>query len=407
MREPVVVIGIGVDGLDSLTPQARKHIELADQIWGSERLLDLFSNPTGVKVILSKGIAAALENLNHRSQKERIVLLASGDPGFFGLGSSLLKKLPPGEVLLFPQVSILQSAFARARLAWHDAHFTSAHARSLAEVIGLAKRFPKLGILTDPHNTPAFIAEKLLAAGIPDCRAIVLENLGEADESMLDVPLSDLPWRSFADLNVLILVQADSWQPIPNFFTRPDSAYSHRNGLITKADIRALCLSRLALRETDVIWDIGAGSGSVSIEMAEQAWRGRVFAIEKDSENLEHLRRNLERFGVVNVDMVGGEAPSALEGLPAPSAIFIGGSGGKLESILERAAQSAVPDCRVVATFAVLENMLQAHDWMKRAGWNPLLTQAQLSYGASIAEGTRLLPSNPVFILSANSVGHA
>lgn len=398
MSEPVVVIGVGVDGLDSLTPQAKSHIARADQLWGSERLLGLF--PNAKKVILSKGIAAALEALKRRGERERIVLLASGDPGFFGLGGSVLKVLPPDEVELIPQVSMLQAAFARAKVAWHDAHFTSAHARPLTEVVGLAKRFPKLGILTDPRHTPALIAEKLLAARIPDCRAVVFENLGEADETMSDASLSALIGKSFADLNVLLLFQADGWLPTP-FLIRPDAAYAHRNGLITKADIRALCLSRLALRETDVIWDIGAGSGSVSIEMAEQAWRGRVFAIEKDLENLGHIRENIARFGILNVEVVGGEAPSALNNLPAPTAIFIGGSGGQLEAILETVNQFA--GCRVVATFAVLENMLQAFGWMKRAGWNPSLTQAQFSYGSSIAEGTRLLPSNPVFILSATS----
>lgn len=402
MSEPVVVIGVGVDGLDSLTPQAKSHIESADQLWGSERLLELF--PNAKKVILSKGIAAALEALKRRNERERIVLLASGDPGFFGLGGSVLKVLPPDAVELIPQVSILQSAFARAKVAWHDAHFTSAHARPLAEVIGLAKRFPKLGILTDPHHTPALIAEKLLAAGVPDCRTVVFENLGEANESMLNASLSTLIGKTFADLNVLLLLQTDGWQPAP-FLIRPDSAYAHRNGLITKADIRALCLSRLALRETDVIWDVGAGSGSVSIEMAEQAWRGRVFAIEKDLENLGYIRKNIARFGILNVDVVGGEAPSALTSLPAPTAVFIGGSGGQLEAILEIVNQFA--GCRVVATFAVLENMLQALGWMKRAGWNPSLTQAQFSYGSSIAEGTRLLPFSPVFILNTNFVGHA
>ncbi|HTX79291.1 MAG TPA: precorrin-6y C5,15-methyltransferase (decarboxylating) subunit CbiE [Longilinea sp.] len=405
MSKPVVVIGIGMDGLASLVPQAREWLERADQVWGSERLLSLLPDISVKQVVLSKDIMSALARLKERTEKDCIVLLSSGDPGFFGLGCSLLNILPPEEVLLFPQVSVLQSAFARARLAWHDAHFTSAHARPLAEVVGYARRFRKLGILTDPRNTPASIAEKLLAAGIPDCRAIVFENLGEVVESMLDTLLSALVGRSFADLNVLLLVQDDDWLPSALIAPRPDDAYVHRNGLITKADIRSLCLCRLALRETDVIWDIGAGSGAISIEMAEQAWRGRVFAIEKDPECLDFLRQNVARFGTLNVDVVVGEAPNTLTGLPAPTAVFIGGSGGQLEAILEQVAQSAGTGCRVTATFALIENMLQAYQWMKQAGWNPSLTQAQLAYGATIADGTRLSPSNPVFILSGTNSG--
>lgn len=400
MLEPVVVIGVGVDGLDSLTPQAREWIALADQLWGSERLLALFPEFTGQRVTLSRNIAAALETLKTRRAQERIALLASGDPGFFGVGSSLLKILPPAEVLLIPQVSTLQTAFARARLSWQDAHFTSAHARPLAEVIGLARRFPKLGILTDPQHTPALIAEKLLAAGIPDCRAIVCENLGETREAVTDTRLSGLIGRSFSDLNVLLLVQDTEWQPAPLPRLQPDDAYAHRNGLITKIDIRALCLSRLALRETDLVWDIGAGSGAVSLEMAELAWRGKVFAIEKDAECLGYLHENAARFGVLNVEIVAGEAPAALQGLPAPSAVFLGGSSGQLPEILAALSQAARPGCRLTATFAILENMLQAYHWLKQSGWEPALAQAQMSYGAPLADGIRLTPSNPIFIIN-------
>jgi precorrin-6Y C5,15-methyltransferase (decarboxylating) len=400
MREPVVVIGIGVDGLAGLTPQARTYIEQAGQLWGSARLLALLPAFSGKRVVLSKGIAAELERLKTRAQEERIVLLASGDPGFFGLGSTLLTLLPPDEVILLPQVSTLQTAFAGAKLSWQDAHFTSAHARPLAEVIGLARRFRKLGILTDPHHTPAFIAEKLLAAGIGNCRAVICENLGESGERVTDTCLRELPGQSFSDLNVMLLDQGEGWQPAPTLSIRPDAAYAHRNGLITKADVRALCLARLVLRETDTVWDIGAGSGAVSIEMAGLAWRGQVYAVEKDEECLNCLRENVARFGALNVEIVSGEAPSVLQGLPAPAAVFLGGSGGRLQEILESVARIAPSGCRLTAPFAILENMYQAFTWMKQSGWNPALAQTLIACGLPIAGGTRLLPSNPIFILN-------
>lgn len=400
MAEPVVVIGVGVEGVGSLTPQALMHIEQADQLWGSERLLALLPNFAGKRVTLTKGIVAMLETLKTRPEQTRIVLVASGDPGFFGLGSTLLRILSPDEVVLIPQVSTLQTAFARARLSWQDAHFTSAHARPLAEVIGLARRFRKLGILTDPQNTPAQIAAKMLAAGVSDCRAIVCENLGEAREAITDTRLSALIGRSFSDLNVLLLVQDEDWQPTPLLHPRLDSAYAHRNGLITKMDVRTLCLSRLKLCETDVIWDIGAGSGAVSIEMAELAWRGRVFAVERDVECLGYLQENTTRFGVLNVDIVAGEAPGVLQGLPPPNAVFLGGSRGQIGEILTTIAEAARPGCRLTATFAILENMLEAYQWLKESGWAPALTQVQLSYGAPLADGLRLAPLNPIFIVN-------
>ena len=399
MLNPIIVIGVGIEGRSSLSPQAMAYIRQANQLWGSDRLLALLPEFPAQRVCLSKDISAALETLRTRSDNDRVVLLASGDPGFYGLGSTLLKILPPDEVILIPQVSTLQAAFARVRLSWQDAHFTSAHARPLSEVIGLARRFRKLGILTSPCQTPELIAQKLLAAGIPDCRAVICENLGEEREKITDTQLSTLQ-GPFADLNVLLLIQSEEWQPAPLLHIRPDNDYAHRSGLITKADIRALCLSRLMLCETDIVWDIGAGSGALSIEMAELAWRGRVFAIEKDSDCLGYIQENVARFGVLNVEIAAGEAPAILQGLPPPNAIFLGGSHGRLNSILETVAQSAVHGCRVAATFAVLENMLQAYNWMRRANWQPGLTQAQMAYGAPIADGTRLTPANPIFIVN-------
>lgn len=400
MKQPIWVIGLGVGDKLPLLPEAEAILQQASLLVGGQRLLAAFESHPAAKIPIGRNLEEVISRLHARREDEKVVVLASGDPGFHGIGGTLLEHFPPAEVRLLPHVASLQAAFARASLHWNDAVFTSAHARSLAEVVGWAKRVPKLGILTDPVNTPAAIAASLLQAGIEDCRAIVAENLGSDSERLFDARLSEVVRQDFAPLNVMLLVHAPGWQPHPLFAPRPDEAYSHRRGLITKADIRALCLSRLALRETDVVWDIGAGSGAVSIEMAEIAWRGRVFAIEKGPENLGYLQQNIDRFGTLNVEVVPGEAPTALANLPAPSAVFIGGSGGQLLPILEQIAQSAVPRCRVTAAFALLENLLQAHGWMKQAGWTPSLAQVQVAHGAAIAEGTRLSPLNPVFVLS-------
>jgi precorrin-6Y C5,15-methyltransferase (decarboxylating) len=254
--------------------------------------------------------------------------------------------------------------------------------------------------LTDPRNTPAFIAEALLHAGVPDCHAIVAENLGMADEAITDMRLRALVDRSFAALNVLLLVQDDGWRPAPQFSPRPDSAYAHRRGLITKADVRALSLARLLLSETDTVWDVGAGSGAVSLEMAEIAWRGRVYAVERDAENIAYIRENISRYGMLNVEVVEGTAPEALRDLPAPEAVFIGGTGGGMQAILEHIEEKTSPGCRVVANLATIENLQQAVALMKSLGWSPEVTQVSISYGQEIAGHTRLAPINPVFIVS-------
>lgn len=399
MNSPVLIVGVGAEGPKGLTPDLRERIVQADQLWGSERLLAHWADHPVEKVVIRANIADLVEQLHQRGEAH-IVVLASGDPGFYGIAGTLLRQLRSDELEIVPHVSSLQLAFARAGIHWSDAIFTSVHARPLAEVVGWARRAPKLGILTDDEQTPAMIARTMLDAGLDDCRAIVAENLGLPDERLTETRLSALPGIEFVPLNVLLLIQDDSWRPQPVFASRPDEAYAHRRGLITKADIRALSLAKLALSETDTVWDIGAGSGAVSIEMAELAWRGQIFAVEHDEENLGYIRENAARYGALNVVVVEGRAPAALKGLPQPAAVFIGGTGGELKAIMRHIASVASPGCRVVLNLATLENLHHALVVMRALDCSPQVTQVNVAHGKAIAGRTRLAPLNPVFILT-------
>ncbi len=398
MKHPILVVGVGGDGPASLPESTRWRIAQADWLWGSERLLAYWSDHPAPKTVISATILEHLDHLRSRGDR-RVVILASGDPGFYGIAGTLLRHLPREEVEIIPYVSMLQLAFARAGVEWSDAVFTSAHARPLSEVIGWAKRAVKLGILTDRRNTPAILARALLAAGLEDCRAIVAENLGQPDERLVDTQLSQLIHQEFAPLNVLLLIRDDAWRPHPMFALRPDEVYRHRGGMITKAEIRALSLAALRLSETDTVWDIGAGSGAMSIDCARVAWRGCVFAIERAPDSVAVIYDNLARFGVLNVSVVEGEAPQALEGLPPPQAIFIGGSGGRLPAILEHVSYVAPPSCRLVLALTTLEHLNQAKGCLDALGWSTQLLQVNIARGQPIGEGTRLVPLNPVFLL--------
>jgi precorrin-6Y C5,15-methyltransferase (decarboxylating) len=404
VTEPVLIVGVGGDGAAGLPPALLARIAGADELWGGERLLAHWPDFPGKKVLVKGDIADRAAALPMRRER-RIVVLASGDPGFYGIASTVLRHVPPVDVEIVPHAGSLQTAFARVGLPWNDAIFTSAHARPLAEVVGWARRAPKLGILTDPRHTPGHIAQTLLDAGLPDCRAVVAEKLGLPDERITDARLRDVAEMAFDPLNVLLLVQDDGWRPAPAFAPRPDDAYDHRRGLITKRDARALILARLALRETDVVWDVGAGSGAVSVEAAELAWRGRVYAVEHDAENLGYIRRNAARHGALNVDVVEGRAPGALADLPAPDAVFVGGTGGALAAIFHHIAGTARPGCRVAASFATLENLGEALACGRELGWGMDVTQVNIAHGADIAGRTRLAPLNPVFIVSTTLAG--
>lgn len=406
MTKPVAVIGVGVEGAAGLSQALLERIARADQLWGSQRLLGLFPHVAAEKREIKKNVAHHLRQLVQRPPEAQVVILASGDPGFFGIGATLLTILPPDEVLLFPQPTTLQAAFARLKIPWSEAAFTSAHARRISEVIGAVRRYAQVGILTDPRQNPGWVAEKLIAAGVPDCTAYVLQNLGAEKEKIVQTRLVDLPGGKFADLNVLVLIQDPDWKPVPSFINRPDEAYVHVRGMITKRDVRAVSISRLAVRENDMVWDIGAGSGAVSIELAELAWRGRVYAVEKDNTCLNCIRTNLERFGCQNVEIVAAAAPEGLIGLPEPDAVFIGGSGGKLEEILLHIESVTRKTCRVIANFTLLENLLAASHWMQQHGWQPEITEACFSYGKMVGSGTRLAPANPVYILGGTCMAN-
>ena len=401
MKKPIWVVGMGLGDEGSLTPQAREIIQAAQVLIGGKRLLSPWKSHPAEKITIGANIDEIIDRLKGR-EHETIVVLASGDPGFHSIAGTLLKHLPPQEVHILPNVSSLQAAFAKIGLTWDDAVFTSAHAHSLAQLIGWAKRSPKLGILTDQTNTPARIASTLLDAGMPDCRAVVAENLGAADEDIIDAKLSDLIGCDFALLNVMLLIQSQDWRPDPVLPRRSEEAYAHRRGLITKADVRTLSIARLNIRPTDTVWDIGAGSGAVSIDMAALAWQGKVYAIEKDPENLAFIHENRRKHGALNLEIIAGTAPEALNDLPQPEAVFLGGSGGKIEDILTFVDKVASKQCRVVCTFATLENLHQAYAKMQSLGWQADISQINIAHSKPIASLTRLESINPVFILLGN-----
>jgi len=400
VKFPIQLIGVGGDGILGLPAKTLAKIESAQHIWGSERLLRFWQDHPGIKHLINNNMSVFIEELRNVAVENSSIVLASGDPGFFGVGATLLKSFPNEQIEVIPHVSSIQVAFARAKIAWNGAHFTSVHARSMEELVGLVRRFAMIGILTSPQQSPAKIAQTLLRAHLADCRAIVGENLEEEDEKITDVRLSELPGMEFSPLNVLLLIQDKDWRPVNTVIHRADSEYLHKKGMITKTDVRALSISRLGLFETATVWDVGAGSGSLSIECSEIVWRGCVYAVEQDSEAFNLLTQNIARFGAVNVNPIYGSAPEVLEGIPEPTSVFIGGSGGKLIPILEKVAAIAQAPCKVVVNLALLEHLSETHRFMQTNGWLPQITQVNLSYGMDLAGSTRLTPINPVFIIS-------
>lgn len=412
----IIVVGIGLDGEPGLTLEAQKIVQQATVIAGGQRHLSYFPHHPAKKILLrdlNQGIKA-IAQLNLDSHC--IVILATGDPLFFGLGRLLLEHFDASQIEFQPHFSSVQLAFNRLKIPWQDAHLISVHGRSTDELVKLFKQGrAKIAVLTDHHNSPSAIARLFLALELPvNYRFYVCENLGSTTEKISDfatkdlVQLSNLDSFNFNSLNVLILIrqgQPDNLElnklPVIGL---PDSSFlsfSDRPSLITKKEVRLAILGELALQPQQIIWDVGAGTGSVSIEIARLCPSSQVYAVEKTGMGSTLVTKNSQRFNVANVKSINGQAPAALLNLPAPNRIFIGGSGGNIVDILDICSHKLTATGIIVMSFATIEYQYQAINWLGNNSWQHRLLQLQISRSTPINHLTRFTPLNPVTIITA------
>jgi precorrin-6Y C5,15-methyltransferase (decarboxylating) len=393
---PIIIVGITDRGVESLLPEARALVDAAEVLCGGERHLAFFPGHSAERIVIKSNVDAIVERL--RSETRRTVVLASGDPCCYGIGPILAERLGRDRVRIVPNLSAVQLAFARLRLAWQDAAILSAHGRGLDGILPAALLARKAAILTDGVNTPAAVARALLDAGDHDARIDVFEHLDGPSERHVAGCLADVAAQTFDPLNIVVLRHDGTPRLWP--LGLPESAFEHRAGLITKAEVRAVTLSKLRLHERAVLWDVGAGCGSIAVEAAALLRQGRVYAVERDADQIQFLGINRLRFAAGNVCVVDGEAPEALADLPNPDAVFIGGSGGRLESILETAAERLQPGGRIVANLVGLQHVEAMDRWAHDQGWTAELTQLSVARSAATAGLTRLEALNPIFVVA-------
>lgn len=399
--DKVFIVGVGAGGRQSLTARAAGIVDGAELLVGGARQLAMFPESRAERVSLGDGLKPALERMEASLGRLRVVVLASGDPGFFGIARPVIERLGRERVAILPNVSSVQLAFARLGESWEDATFASVHGRPLEGLADMVKGARKVAILTDGKNTPDAIARGLMDAGVEGYRVYLCEDLGGPGERVREFELKELARVETSLPNVVVLIGDDSYQHQPGgVLGIPDDRFAHRRGMITKAEIRIVGLAKLGLAEDSLLWDVGAGSGSVAVEAAMAARKGRVYAVERDLEQVATIRQNLASFGVGNVEIVQGEAPESLEGLPAPDAVFIGGSGGRLSAILELACTRLQRGGRVVVNAASLETASAAMAGLRERGFEPEAALMQLSRGKTLGALTCFEALNPVFIVS-------
>jgi precorrin-6Y C5,15-methyltransferase (decarboxylating) len=324
---------------------------------------------------------------------------------FFGVGSLIVKAVGAEHVEIIPQPSAAQWAFARAGMKWDDAGFISLHGRPRRGFLTRLKRHAKVALFTDDDNSPPRLAAHMVEHGETGWTAWVCENLAGPGERVRRFDIAALAEATdVGPLNVLLLVRDEKgWRPPSMVPFLHEDAFAKRipkRGLITKREVRLLSLAALGIRPDSVVWDIGAGSGSVAIEAALLAPEGHVYAVEVDPEGVEICRDNVKTHAVDNVDVIAGRAPEALAGLDDPDAVFVGGSKGSMEEIIDVALARLKPGGRLVVNAITLENAGEAYQSFRRRDLVPDVTLLQVSRGEPLARYLRYEALNPIQIFA-------
>lgn len=397
----IYVIGAGVEGQEGFSKRSLDVIAATDLMMGSERLLDLFPDFKGEKMVINHNLSGMVERLNKVDGD--VVVLASGDPLFFGVGRYLMRNLSSKKLEFIPNVTSVQFAFAKIKEPWDDSIFVSVHGRGIPEAVDRILANDKAAVLTDEKNTPEKIAQEMIKRGRDGYDAWLCENLGASDEQITKTDVKGLLKIEASPLNVLILIkryETNDEVPLP-LFGIPDDKFAHARKLITKEEVRVLTLAKLRLHPGLIFWDIGAGSGSVSIEADRLMSEGKVYSVERNQECVDHIKKNMASFSARNMVLIEEEAPNGLEDIPDPDRVFIGGSGGNLWQILETVDRRLKPDGIIVLNSITLDTMTAATEFFDNAGYHVEISTVNIARTKPLSDYKMFEALNPVSIMTA------
>jgi precorrin-6Y C5,15-methyltransferase (decarboxylating) len=336
--------------------------------------------------------------------KNNLVILADGDPNFFGLGARVIEAFAGYRVIMKPAPTTIQKAFARLGVSWAGVEVVSLHGRkdygpffSAVFRAGHKSGSGRLAVYTDAGNNPAKIASLLLGRGQDHWRLIVFQDLGLPEESVWTGTLAEAVKTTFSPLNLAVLELVKAPESLT--IGAPESAYDHQAGLITKSEVRTAVLGLLELTGSETMWDLGCGSGSVSLEAALILRQGRILAVEKDPLRAKQARENRSRYGAAHLEIIEGQALEALPDLPRPDRVFVGGGGQQLEALLSGALGFLLPGGVLVAAVVRLDSLNTAIMTLSSTGQPVTVTQIAAARGAALAESLFLKPINPVFLI--------
>ena len=392
MKE-INIIGMGMSE-KTLTAEALALIADADILIGAKRLINEFSelNKPSYNAYLSNDILEIIE----KTDAEKIAILVSGDVGFYSAAEKLTETLKDYSPNLIAGISSVSYFFAKCSLPWKDANLISCHGLD-TNIVSSVRRNRFTFALTG-KNIPE-LQNELVKYGFGDLKVWIGENLGSDEESIQESKISDLEGKEFSSLTVLIIENPDFDSRIRTGI--PDEEFIRGKVPMTKSEVRAVCLSKLALSPNDIAYDIGCGTGSVTIEMAFSAYDGKVYAFDKNEEAIALLEQNCQKFHLDNVEPLCGLAPECLKGLPVPDVAFIGGSSGNMEEIVSY-LHGTNNEMRFVITAVTIESAMAGLDSLKNVGISGDIVQVAVSKGRQIGDLHMLMAQNPIFIISGS-----
>ena len=409
-RSRLVIVGIGEDGLSGLTEAARRTILEAGVMLGVPSTLALLGELNAPTIALDPDMPTALRQVREAMSCPRPVLVSGGDPLFYGVARYLCDRLGKDQFDVVPHVSSMQLAFARVKETWEEAYLTSLAGRPLETVLDRVRTAEKVGLFSSDECPPSRLARALLDRGIDYFKAYVCENLGSPDERVTQGDLADLVGLDFDPLNVVILVRKPDRPDRAHrssryrLFGNPDDAFAQsrpKHGMITQSEVRSIALAQLDIRTSSIVWDIGAGSGSVAIEAAQLATEGIVYAIEPEAGDVSLIVVNAEAFGVPNVRPIIGRAPDILDGLPDPDAIFVGGTGRRVDVVITAAFARLIPGGRIAVNVATVDGLATAYQTLRGLAGEVRLWNISVARGIEQMDRVRFEAVHPTFLLAA------
>lgn len=392
------IVGLGEDGLEGLSPLARHMIDSAGVLVGGERHLAMLPEDGRERLTWTRPLMKLVDEIVQRRQKG-VCILATGDPMWFGIGVTFAKRIPAEEMTILPAPSAFSLACARLGWSLSETECLTLHGRPLELVLPVLQPGARLLALSDGSETPANLAALLTARGFGASRLSVLSHMGGSREDRIDGTANDWPAVEVPDLNTVAIecIAGRDARPLSRLAGLPDDVFEH-DGQMTKREVRAVTLARLAPKAGERLWDVGAGCGSVAIEWLRGAARTSAVAIERDSERRGLIAANAAALGTPQLEIVAGSAPEALDGLPQPDAVFVGGGLGQ-EGLLARCWEALPSGGRLIANAVTLEGEAALLHWHREIGGD--LTRLQVSRAGPVGALTAWKPAMAVTQLAA------